>query len=237
MSDAGVIKTCLYIIRYLRSYISPQPIENRKSKVSGQLEVIYKNGKYMLDTANVNYSFGGLHIIFQKAFIHARIKQREIKSVLILGFGGGSIANILQDEYGKNVEIVGVEKDEVVIELAKKYFSVEKCKNLSLHCADAYDFVLNTFLAPFDLIVVDIFVDWMVPEKFQEERYLMALNKCLSANGILFYNFVIRDAKSRNKTGQFYKRMENFVGSTEWFKIPDRNTENWIFICDKRKTP
>lgn len=237
MSNAGVIQTCLHITRYLRSYISPQIVENRKSKVSGKLEVLYKNGKYMLDTANVNYSFGGLHVIFQKAFTHAGIQHREIKSVLILGFGGGSIASILQNEYGKNVEIVGIEKDEVVIELAKKYFSVEKYKNLSLYCADAYDFVLTTLHAPFDLIVVDTFIDWMVPEKFQEERYLSALNKCLSANGILFYNFIIRDDKSRNKTGQFYKRMENFVGSTEWFKIPDRNTENWIFICDKSKNP
>lgn len=205
--------------------------------MSGQLEVLYKNGKYMLDTANVNYSFGGLHLVFQKAFTHAGIKQREIKSVLILGFGGGSIASILQDEYGKNVEIVGVEKDEVVIELARKYFSIDKYRNLSLYCADAYDFVMNTFHTPFDLIVVDIFVDWMVPEKFLEESYLVALNKRLSATGILFYNFIIRDDKSRNRAGQFYKRMENFVGSTEWFKIPDRNTENWIFICDKSKKP
>ena len=237
MSDARVIKTCLRIIRYLRSFIFPQIVENRKSNVSGELEVICKNGKYILDTANVNYSFGGLHEVFQKTFNHAGIKQRKIKNTLILGFGAGSVASILQEEYGKDIEVVGVEKDEVVIELAQKYFSIEKCKNLCLHCTDAYDFVLTTLHLSFDLIVVDIFLDWIVPEKFQEENYLIALSKCLSVNGILFYNFIIRDDKSRNQAGQLYKRLENCIGNTEWFKISDRNAENWIFICDKSKKP
>src|ERR1041385_6778137 len=128
-------------LKYLASFLFPYKVEERKSNVSGKIEVVYSKGKLVLDSAHVNYSFGGLHEGFQKAFFQFKIKEREIKNVLILGFGSGSVASILQDEYGKEINIVGVEKDLEVIELAKKYFSIEKYKNLALHCEDAFDFV------------------------------------------------------------------------------------------------
>ncbi|MBI4944838.1 MAG: methyltransferase domain-containing protein [Bacteroidetes bacterium] len=225
------------VIRFLSSFLVTYPIEERKSEVSGKLEILYTNGKYVLDTARVNYSFGGLHRVFQKAFSQFRIKDRKIKNVLILGFGGGSVASILQGEYGKDIEITGVEKDEMVIELAKKYFSLDKYKKLSLHSTDAYDFVQNSSLTPFDLVVVDIFVDPIIPEKFQDENFLSALSKVLSPEGILFYNFIARDEKTRDKGAHLYKQMNNLIGHTEWIRLFARSTENWVFVCDKIKTP
>jgi spermidine synthase len=223
------------ILKFLSSFLVTYPVEERKSELSGKLEILYTNGKYVLDTPNVNYSFGGLHTVFQRAFGQFGIRQRKIKNVLILGFGGGSVASILQKEYGKDLEIVGVEKDEIVIELAKKYFSLDKYKNLTLHCGDAYDFVQNTSLPSFDLVVVDIFVDPIVPEKFQGEIFLSALGKLLSPNGILFYNFIIRDEKTRDKGGQLYKKMNSLIGHTEWVRLFDKGTENWVFVCDRHK--
>ncbi len=224
------------LIKFLSSFLITYPIEERKSEVSGKLEVLYTNGKYVLDTPNVNYSFGGLHTVFQRAFSQYRIKEREIKNVLMLGFGCGSVASILQDEYGKDLEIIGVEKDEMVIELAKKYFSLDKYKKLTLHCMDAYDFVQDATLPFFDLIVVDIFVDPIVPEKFQDEIFLSACGKILSPNGLLFFNFIIRDEKTRDKGGMLYKKMNSLIGHTEWARIFSKGTENWVFVSGKIKT-
>jgi spermidine synthase len=223
------------ILKFISSFFFTYTIEEKKSDVSGKLEVLYTNGKLVLDTSNANYSFGGLHTVFQKAFGQFGIKDREIKNVLILGFGCGSVASILQKEYGKNVEITGVEKDKEVIELAKKYFFLDKYKNLSLHCADGYDFVLNTALPSFDLIVVDIFVDLIVPEKIQEEEFISSLNKVISPNGILFYNFIVRDEKTRNNGAQLYKQMNNLIGHTEWIRLFAKRTENWMFVSQKQK--
>ena len=220
--------------KYLSSFLFAHVIEERKSYVSGKIEILYANGKYVLDTAHVNYSFGGLHKVFQKVFNRFDIKQREIKNVLMLGFGCGSVASILQDEYHKNLEIVGVEKDEVVIELAKKYFSIDKYKNLSLHCEDAYDFVQRSN-KKFDLIVMDVFVDIDLPDKFTDELFLSSVNKLLSDKGILFYNLVIYNEKIRDKGTHLYKQMNRFIGSTEWSRIFAQRTENWVFVCDRAK--
>ena len=225
----------MQFLKFISSFIFSRKVEKRKSDVSGTIEVVYANGKYVLDTANVNYSFGGLHEVFQKAFGQFNVRKREIKNVLILGFGSGSVASILQDEYGKDLEMVGVEKDKEVIELAKKYFSIDKYKKLILHCADAYDFVLNNSLPDFDLVVVDIFVDLLVPEKFQDEKFLSALSRSLSDKGILFYNFIARDEKTRDRGSKLYKQMNTLIGKTEWVRLFAKSTENWVFVSDKTK--
>jgi spermidine synthase len=222
-------------LKFISSFLFTHAIEERKSEVSGKIEVLYSNGKYVLDAANANYSFGGAHTVLRRAFSQFRVKQREIKKVLVLGFGCGSVASILQEEYRKKVEMVGVEKDKEVIELAKKYFSIDKYKSLSLHCADAYDFVLNAPPSAFDLIVLDIFVDLIVPEQFQEEKFLSALGKLVLPGGILFYNFIVRDEKTRDKGAQLYKRMNNLIGHTEWVRIFAKRSENWVFVSDKTK--
>ena len=202
--------------------------------MSGKVEVLYSNGKYVLESSHVNYSFGGLHIVFRRAFSNFNIKNREIKNVLILGFGSGSVASILQNEYGKHLEFTGVEKDAQVIALAKKYFSIDKYKNLSLHCRDAFEFVQNC-KEKYDLVVMDVFVDLDVPEKFSEEKYISLLGNLLSENGILFYNLVIHNEKTRDKGAQLFKQMNSLIGKTEWFRIFAQRTENWVFVTDKTK--
>ena len=223
------------MIKFLSSFLFKHSIEERKSEVSGTLEVIYTKGKYVLDTANVNYSFGGLHEVFQKTFDRFGIRERKIKNALILGFGSGSVTSILQNEYGKDLEITGIEKDSEVINIAKKYFSVNKYKKLTLHRADAYDFVQSSSLPCFDLIIMDVFVDLIVPEKFQDENFISALGKILSPEGILFYNFIARDEKTRSKGAQLFDGMNKLIGHTEWVRLIAKRTENWVFVSQKQR--
>jgi len=221
------------LVRYLGSFLFPRKIEVRKSEVSGSLEVNYSNGKYVLDSASVNYSFGGLHEIFRKAFDQFNIRDKHYKRALILGFGSGSVASILQDEYGMDVSVTGVEKDKEVIELGKKYFNIDKYKNLSLEYADAYDFMLSSSFVPFDLVVMDVFVDLRVPEKFLEDQFLSALSNCLPEGGILFYNFIARDEITRDRGAKLFKQLNQLVGNTEWVRLFAKSTENWVFVSRK----
>ena len=138
-------------------------MEERKGAVTPRLEIYLSNGRYILDSARVNYSFGRLHAVFRKAFSRFNIRERDISNTLILGFGTGSVASILCDEYKKDVHLTGVQKDPEVIDLAKKYFHIDRNKNLLLHIEDAGDFVENCG-KKFDLVVGDIFVGADVPE-------------------------------------------------------------------------
>lgn len=220
------------ILKYMTSFFSPVRVEERRSAVSGKIEVLFSGGKYVLDSAHVNYSFGGLHRVFQRAFAQAGIKDRKITSALILGFGSGSVASILREEYRMQAAITGVEKDPEVIALAQKYFAVNKYKNLDLICADAHEFVFRCN-KKFELVVMDVFVDRNVPDIFFDEKFLSRLEKILSEKGILFFNLVVHNEKVREKGAKLFRDLNLLVGKTEWCRIHSHRTENWVFAAGK----
>lgn len=126
------------------SYLYPVIVEKRKGTVTPYLEVVKSNGKYVLNSDNANYSYGGLHALFNAFFKRIAIKKYDIKSVLVLGMGAGTVVSLLKQKYKIDCYITAVEKDDVVIELAKKYFEIEKFKALNIVNDDAFEYVKTT---------------------------------------------------------------------------------------------
>ncbi len=222
------------LLRFLASFVAPIKVEEREGLLTPRLEVYLSKGRYVLDAVHVNYSFGGLDRVFREAFSQFDIRERDIKNALIVGFGAGSVASILSEEYRKAVHLTGVEKDPVVIDLAKKYFGIERYEDLSLHLEDASDFVEHCH-QQFDLIVVDVFVGAEVPQQFREEKFLSRLGRLLSPEGICFFNVAIHSPEVRTECQELFRKMESLIGKTEFCPISFGRTENWVLVCDKRK--
>ena len=123
---------------------------------------------------------GGLHAVFRKAFSHFNIRK-ETSATRSCSVSEPEAWQVFYAMIEKDVHLTGVEKDPVVIHLAKNIFTLTK--NLSLHIEDAGDFVENCD-KKFDLVVVDIFVGADFPEKFREEKFLAGLGRLLSPGGI-----------------------------------------------------
>ena len=223
------------LLRFFASFIAPMKVEERIGVVTPRLEIYLSKGRYVLDAVRVNYSFGGLDAVFREAFSQFDVQKREIANALILGFGAGSVASILCEEYKKTVHLTGVEKDPVVIELAKKYFRIERYKDLSLHLGDAGAFVARCD-QQFDLIVVDVFVGVEVPPQFKQEDFLSGLGRLLAPQGICFFNVAIHNQEVRIESQDLFRKMESLVGKTEFCPISFGRTENWVFVCDRRNS-
>ncbi|MEP7171409.1 MAG: fused MFS/spermidine synthase [Bacteroidota bacterium] len=193
-------------LKYIFSFLYPLTVEKTSSAFNPVLEVRIENGKYVLNAANANYSFGSLHRIFLKAFQKIKIGEREIKNVLLLGFGAGSVPVLLFEEYKLNCKITAVEIDEKVIELAKKHFNVQSFKSLNLVCSDASKFV-EECSSKFDLIVVDIFIDDKVPSQFESTDCLLALKKLMGDKSILLFNKIV---ETENGEESFIRLLNNF---------------------------
>ena len=86
-------------IKTILSYMYPTIIETREGSVTPYLEITKSNGKYVLNSHNANYSFGGLHILFDAFFKQINIKQYQIQSVLLLGMGAGSVVTLLKEKF------------------------------------------------------------------------------------------------------------------------------------------
>jgi spermidine synthase len=219
----------LKLIKHLLSFIFPITIERQSSEFNPLLEVVYESGRYMLNTENANYSFGTLHTKFQKIFREISIEKRNIRNVLILGFGAGSVASILINEYRFNCKITGVEIDSKVLELGEKYFNLKNYSNLNVICCDAYEYTMNAS-STFDFIVLDIFKDMLVPEKFESRQFVEFIYKLSEQGGIFIFNKVM--SVKRN-----YLEMDNlkdvYKSIFDKFTLLNISNEDIIFIAER----
>lgn len=176
-----------WLRRYM-SYVVPIKVEEYTTEYNPYLEVQYNNGIKLLNTLNANYSFGGLHKVFQKAFKAFPYEHDDASNVLILGFGAGSVKQILRKDIGYNNRIVGVELDPTVIDIAHQHFALpEESEFLELHVKSAQQY-LNESHEDFDLIVVDIFNDLIVPDFCRNNNFLSDLGLHLRSEGAIQFN-------------------------------------------------
>lgn len=201
-----------YNLKRLLSFVYPIVIQRIDSDVSGILELTLHNGKLLLDTDTANYSFGSLHDVFRSAIKELDFDPKK-KSALILGFGAGSIATILNKEMKLNLQIDGVDLDPVMLEIYKDYFIFEN-DNCTLYAMDIMDY-LESCKVKYDHIFVDVFVNLDVPEAILTKKFIQLLTKCSTPETAIVINTMLEE------THPFIKMwMDNFNGKT-YFKNYD----------------
>lgn len=213
------------------SYMNTFIIETITSKHNPELEVVLVNGRYQLNAGNVNYSFGPLHDAFRRYF-HLDIPQLlDGSKVLILGFGAGSVAYILREEYGFQGMITGVEWDEQIIYLAKKHFYLEKLPHIEIINTDAWDFLEQNTKA-YDLIIVDLYYEDTVPEKFERQEFIQWLYNALTINGKIVFNKLQGDDGA--SVWDLFAKFRKICGQSELIKIfVNKETPNCFIISKK----
>lgn len=172
---------------YLSSFFREEIIERFPSRINPEIEVAIINGRYQLNAGSVNYSFGPLHDAFRKYFHKDPPKIDEDDQILILGLGGGSVVNILREEYNIKSGITGVDADDAVIEAGNKYFALNKVSNLQVVVQDAYDYVTGCPYK-YDLIIIDIYIDDRIPAHFESQPFIHSMGKLLKPRGKVVFN-------------------------------------------------
>jgi spermidine synthase len=203
---------------YLISYFYPVIVERTSSKYNPVLDVAIENGKYVLNAANANYSFGSLHKIFLKAFEELKIINRNISSVLLLGLGGGSVVELLRNNFQLDCSITAVEIDEKVISLATKYFNLQHYDRLEVVCADASEYIKRVE-SLFELMIVDLFIDNKVPSQFESVEFLAVLKKRRKNKSLLLFNTIVSTDNSDTSLIQLKNNIQNVFGIYEVLSI------------------
>ncbi|MDT8393557.1 MAG: fused MFS/spermidine synthase [Bacteroidales bacterium] len=200
--------------RFIGRLSSRQLIEKVHSQVNPMLEVVRLGDTLMLNTANANYSFGGLHRVFQRAFKKIGLNERDLQRILILGFGAGSVAAIIREELNIEATITAVEYDPVVIALGRRYFNSERYTDLELVEADAAAFISNE-KRKYDLIVVDVYIDFKVPGHCESDEFIKDIFKCLAPGGMVVFNKMIYNHEAREEAHKLeilFRKLPGKVG-------------------------
>lgn len=115
----------------------------------------------------------------------------KIRRVLVLGVGGGTVIQQLK-RYVDPEQIVGVELNPVHLQVARKFFFINKSV-AELHQADAVQW-LNDYRGPkFDMIIDDLFGEQdgePMRAVSPDIKWFNLLQKNISNHGVLVMNFI-----------------------------------------------
>ena len=220
------------MIKKLFSYFIPINVYQKNSAVSKTLEVTWNNGELVLDSKSTNYSYGSLQLILRKGLKYIGFERiRNFESILVLGVAGGSVIKTLVNEIKFKGKITGVEIDATVIDIANRYFELDKIQNLEIVIDDAFEFVLKTKLK-YDLIIIDIFEDTSMPNFLFQDFFINRINSLLNLNGFILFNTMVINKKQEERN-QVYK--SKFGGDYSLRLYPKVEIHNELFTIKKLK--
>ena len=197
------------MLNKLMSYFFSKIVYSTTSKINQQLEVCLVNGKYVLDSKNTNFSYGNLQKVLEKGLESiGKTKISNFQNVLLLGVGAGCVIDTLTQKYNFNNKIIGVELDEKVIEIAQKYFNINRFKNLDLIHYNAFEYVLETKLT-YDFIIIDIFQDDKMPNFLFESFFIKKINDILNNDGVVLMNTMVIHSKDKDRNMKFIQNNLN----------------------------
>ena len=129
-----------------------------------------------------------LPLLYTRAFSLAAIYPPQIKRVLVLGLGGGSIPVYLH-RFLPEATIDVVEIDPGIIAVAKQYFGMRETGRLHLIESDGRVF-LNRHREPYDLIIVDVFTGSYIPFHMMTKEFYQLVRSRLNPHGVAAINIL-----------------------------------------------
>lgn len=168
------------------SHIVKVPVD----KIDSGNEPLYVDlikGRYQLSTDKAVYSFDDKYDNFVTAFRSIKADKFNQKNILVLGGGLGSVPFILEKNHSVKANFTIVEYDLNVIKLFNKYTRPRLESDVTIVETDAEYYMLNNS-AHYDMIVIDLFIDDEIPEKFTSHEFLEICKEHLSEKGLLLYN-------------------------------------------------
>lgn len=125
-----------------------------------------------------------------------------VRSVLVLGVGGGSVLHLLQ-RFVQPQKIIGIELNPVHLTVARRFFGIKK-RMATLYQADAINWLQEYQGPPFDMIIDDLFGEdggEGVRAAPLNAQWFKLLEKNLTRHGIAVINLISR--KSLRESAYF----------------------------------
>lgn len=127
------------------------------------------------------------------------------KEILILGMGTGTYAVQCRRYFG-NRNIEGVEIDEKITELSRKYFNLPEDVKVTTYDGRAY---LNADDKKYDVIMVDAYQDITIPFQMSSVEFFTLVKEHLKEDGIMVVNMNMRG----NKEGSINQYLADTIAS------------------------
>lgn len=212
------------------SYWRPQVLERRRTSHHPLLSVVEVRGTRRLDGRSVNHSRGGLADVLAGAF--ERIELGRVESLLMLGFGAGSAIELLRRRHALDPRVTAVEIDPEVVELAREWFGYAHDARIEFVVADAAAWVHETH-EPYELVVVDAFIEDRVPTSMQTAEFASAVARCVAPGGWLLFNCMVDDPERRTDARRVERALYTALGEVQRLDVEGNRVFAWKRTRDR----
>lgn len=189
------------LLKEILSYGWPIRIHTADGITTPRLGLYRYSGRWQLSAATALYSDGAAYTPLKKAF--KKLNQwNQRNEMLVLGAGLGSAVSVLH-KMKQPIHTTLVEIDPKIIEWGKKIIPQSKDFPCKWICADVLRYVDEAPKGHFDLIVLDVFIDRIVP---QFATSIGFLKKCAALladeKSIMVFNYIINNDTEWEKAQQ-----------------------------------
>jgi len=204
-------------------------IEEVDSPINGNIRVVKSLGLgTYIQVEGLTQSGGVMYGVWRTVLKKLSHQSLTINHCLILGLGGGDAARLIK-KYWPEAVITGVEIDPIMVDLGRKYLGLDKVE-VQVEVQDASKFCNKelTNNKKYDLILVDLYVGYDVPDKFTKEKFLKLILKLLSPRGVAIFNRLYYGEKKKEAEKLGEKLEKIFSKVTRVY--PEANV---MFFCLK----
>ncbi|MCU4676330.1 fused MFS/spermidine synthase [Catenovulum sp. 2E275] len=148
--------------------------------------------------------------------------------VLILGLGGGTLSNVIH-QISPQSEIIAVDIDPVVKDMAIKYFDYQENDKVKTEVKDARVYVKRALVnqEKFDWIILDAFNGDYIPEHLMTQEFLKEVKSLLNNNGFITANTFSSSELYHYESATY----QSVFGKLLTYKTPAKGNR-LIFACN-----
>lgn len=217
----------------------PEVLYETTSDFNGKVEVVKLGENIYLKadgiTQSLNYSSEHISARVWGRLIDLlkEVEGNVLDSILILGLGGATMQHLIANKF-PNTNIVSVEIDPVIVDIAKKYFELDSIPNHEIIVDDACRVILDPpmyGLAPysFRVIIVDIFCGDKYPELGNSGNFFAHLKRLAMPQGLVIFNRFYKQHQ-QEEVDAFIENVSEFFGDADSITIPGKTNADNILI-------
>lgn len=215
----------------------PNVIFQTSSKYNEDIKVVESNGVRRLVVNNHTQSLSynspqAESMVWGRTLRLLQSEAPELGNVLVLGMGGGTMEHLLANAY-PNLLIVSVELDDVMVDIAKKYFEVDKIPNHYIIADDACRLVVepqlfNLRFESFQALIVDIFIGDAYPDLGKSGNFLAHVCKMVQPGGLVIINRIYLQDHQED-VHDFLENVEMYLHDVKSIIVPGKtNSDNML---------
>lgn len=154
-------------------------------------------------------------------------KNPDSMEVLILGMGTGTYATQCRKYFG-DMNIEGVEIDEKITKLSRKYFALPDDINVTTYDGRAF---LNASDRKYDVIMVDAYQDITIPFQMSSVEFFRLVKSHLNENGVMVVNMNMRGNDDGDINQYLADTISSIFGNVYTVEV-DNSTNRELFASD-----